>query len=144
MDFLDCCGSGLFLATEKPRDLLPPEPLKLLHGVAAQMPSEAVVRLHLKLLSLLQGTVRLDSKTIPPIDLLTWPAKLRIAMEDDLLLRAQQPHEGAASAGDALTDKVAVGHLGRHTRLPGVELALSQVHRDIQQAGALGAAHLLR
>ena len=89
VDFLDCCGSGLFLATEKPRDLLPPEPLKLLQGVAAQMPSEAVVRLHLKLLSLLQDTVRLDSKAIPPIDLLTWPAKLRIAMEDDLLLRAQ-------------------------------------------------------
>ena len=102
VDFLDCCGSCLFLATERPRDLLPPEPLKLLQGVAAHMPSEAVVRLHLKLLSLLQGTVRLDSKTIPPIDLLTWPAKLRIAMEDDLLLRAQNMVLERTENGDML------------------------------------------
>jgi len=69
-----------------------------------------------------------------------WP-RLRVRV---LLLRAQQPNVGDSSTSDALPDKVAVGHLGRHTRLPGVELALSQVHRDIQQAGALGAAHLLR
>lgn len=109
VDFLDCCGAGLFLASEKPRDLLPPEPRKLLQGVAAHVPSDAVVRLHLKLLSLLDGTVRLDSKAIPPIDMLTWPEKLRAAMEEDLLLRAQNMILERKENGEVL--KIELDHL---------------------------------
>ena len=73
------------------------------------MPSDAVVRLHLKLLSLLDGTVRLDSKAIPPIDMLTWPEKLRAAMEEDLLLRAQNMILERKENGEVL--KIELDHL---------------------------------
>jgi len=89
VDFLDICGPALFLASEKPTDLVPPEPAKLMAGMSAPAPSDAIVRLHLKLLAVLNNTFRADSKTIAPADLLTWPEKLRCAMEEDLLRRAQ-------------------------------------------------------
>lgn len=58
VDFLDCCGGGLFLASDTRTDLLPPQPLTLIKGVASPVPSDAIVRLHLKLLALLRNEYR--------------------------------------------------------------------------------------
>jgi hypothetical protein len=88
VDFLDCCGNGLFQAAEKPVGVVPPQPCKLLEGVATTVPSDVIVRLHLKLLALLRNEYRADTKSIPATDALVWPEMLRRAMESQLLLRA--------------------------------------------------------
>jgi len=43
-----------------------------MQGVASTVPSDTVVRLHLKLLALQQNAFRADTRTIPPVDVLTW------------------------------------------------------------------------
>jgi len=43
-----------------------------MQGVASTVPSDIVVRLHLKLLALQQNAFRADTRTIPPVDVLTW------------------------------------------------------------------------
>jgi hypothetical protein len=89
VDFLEICGPGLFHTSEKPTDLVPPEPAKLMAGMTSRAPSDAIVRLHLKLLAILNDTFRADSEAIAAADLLTWPETLRSAMEEDLLRRAE-------------------------------------------------------